>query len=235
VYADYAGDRPAIHKNAQRTLAQLERLVEGRRLLDVGCATGFFIEAARARGWTVKGLEVSEYASEYARKELNLDVKTASIVSPPDDLPSFDVVTLWDTIEHLDRPDIALGNIRRLSHPQSIFVFSTGDYGSLLRRITGRKWRLFTDPTHNFFFDQRTLRELLRRTGFEVLSMSLRGKWVSLSMILHQSPLPFAARLNRWISARGFKPSLYLNLWDVVTVFARPIAEPGTDGEFLQR
>ncbi|MBM2812897.1 MAG: methyltransferase domain protein, partial [Chloroflexi bacterium] len=225
-YADYLGDRRAIHKNAARTLTRLERLVDGRNLLDVGCATGFFLEAARARDWTVQGIEISDYASAYAREELQLPVWTGSILSPPDGLPRFDVVTLWDTIEHLDRPDLALRNIRRLLNAQGVLVLSTGDYGSILRRLTQGRWRLFADPTHNFFFDERTLRELLQRTGFELMEVSRRGKWVSLSMILHQSPLPFAAPMRRWLSRRAFNPALYVNLWDVVTIFARPTTGP---------
>jgi 2-polyprenyl-3-methyl-5-hydroxy-6-metoxy-1,4-benzoquinol methylase len=227
VYANYLEDRPAIHKNAQRSLARLEQLTEGRELLDVGCAAGFFLAAARDRGWTVRGLEVSEYASEYARVALKLPVTTGSIVSPPESLTRFDVVTLWDTIEHLDRPDLALANIHRVLNPRGVFVFSTGDYGSLLRRLTGKRWRLFADPTHNFFFDLKTLKGLLRRAGFEILTVSRCGKWVSLSMILHQSPLPFAAVLRRWLSARGYNPALYVNLWDVVTVFARQVRSGG--------
>ena len=54
-YADYLGDRDAIQRNALRVLSELEQLVKGRRLLDVGCATGFFLDAARLRGWTVRG------------------------------------------------------------------------------------------------------------------------------------------------------------------------------------
>lgn len=223
VYADYLGDRPAIHKNAARTLARLERLVQGRTLLDVGCATGFFLEAARAKGWTVRGFESSEYASEYARHELQLPVETGSICAPPPGFPVFDVVTLWDTIEHLDRPDLALTNIHGLLHPQGLLVFSTGDYGSLLRRLTGKRWRLFADPTHNFFFNEATLRRLLRQTGYEIIRITREGKWVSLSMILHQCRLPFANRIRKWLGVRGFNPSLYVNLWDVVTIFARPI------------
>lgn len=223
VYADYLEDRPAIHKNAARALARFERLVEGRTLLDVGCAAGFFLEAASKRGWTVQGLEFSEYASEYARRELKLPVVTGSILAPPSDLPLFDVVTLWDTIEHLDRPDIALANIHRLLRPRGIFEFSTGDYNSLLRRLMGKKWRLFADPTHNFFFDEATLRELLRKTGYEVLRVSRGGKWVSLSMILHQSRLPFAARLRARLNDKRLNPSLYVNLRDVVSITARAI------------
>lgn len=224
VYADYLGDRAVIHRNTRRTLSELERLVAGRTLLDVGCAAGFFLEAARARGWTVRGLDVSGYASEYARRELNLEVETGSIESLTEGSSKFHVVTMWDTIEHLNRPDLALTNIRRLLHPGGVLALSTGDYGSLLRRLTGRRWRLFADPTHNFFFDESRLKILLNRTGYEPLRLMHRGKWVSLAMALHQSPLPLSKLARNRAGAMRWNPSLYVNLYDVMTVFARAVS-----------
>lgn len=227
IYADYLEDRAAIRKNAVRTLSELEKLVSGRSLLDVGCAAGFFLEAARDRGWSVRGLDISSYASEYARAELRLDVEAGSIESERDATDSFDVVTLWDTIEHLRRPDLALINIRRLLKPGGMLALSTGDYGCLLRRLMGRRWRLFTDPTHNFFFDEASLKRLLRQAGFETVRITRRGKWVSLSMILHQSPFPLN-RLGRvWMGSGKplLNPALYINLYDVMTVFARVAGE----------
>jgi hypothetical protein len=129
---------------------------------------------------------------------------------------------MWDVIEHLDRPDLVLANLRRHLDAQGRLVLSTGDYGSLLRRLMGTRWRLFADPTHLFFFDEHTLRRLLVAAGFEVLSVRRRGKHVSLAMALHQSPLPFAAALTRWIESRRWQPHLYVNLWDAMTVEARP-------------
>lgn len=224
VYADYLSDRNAIHRNASRILIQLEKRVKGRSLLDVGCATGFFLEAARTRGWLVHGLEVSEYAANYARQQLSLAVNTASIMSPPDDLPKFDVVSLWDTIEHLERPDVALTNIhQKLIKPGGLLALSTGDYGCLLRRLTQDKWRLFGDTTHNFFFDEQTLSRLLAETGFKVVWSSHHGKWVSWQMVLQQSGLPFAHKAQKWLMGIKFNPALYVNLGDVMTVFATPI------------
>ncbi len=223
IYADYLEERISIRKNAGRVLKELEDLTPGRTLLDVGCAAGFFLEAARARGWTVRGLDVSAYASEYARRELDLDVELGSIESAADGSSKFDVVTLWDTIEHLSRPDLALINVRRQLKPEGILALSTGDYGSLLRRLTGKRWRLFTDPTHNFFFDESTLRRLLNQTGYELVRIRRRGKWVSLGMILHQSPLPFKKRAQVWARGIHLNPSLYVNLFDVMTVFAKVI------------
>src|SRR5947209_13187602 len=224
VYADYLSDREAIRRNAGRALKDLERLAPGgRSLLDVGCATGFFLEAARDKGWKVRGLEISEYASEYAREELRLDVESASITTLTRDYPKFDVITLWDTIEHLDRPDVALANARLMMRDKGVLVLSTGDYGSLLRRVSGKRWRLFADPTHNFFFDERTIKRLLSQMGYEIIRLMRRGKWVSLSMILHQSGLPPAVRDRGLLIARRWNPSLYVNLRDVMTVFARPV------------
>ena len=223
VYADYLRDRAAIHRNASRILPELERALQGRTLLDIGCATGLFLQVARARGWTVRGLEVSQYASDYARRELGLVVDTGSITLPPSGLPKFDVITVWDTIEHLDRPDQALSNIHDLLRPGGVLALSTGDYGSLLRRLAGKKWRLFADPTHRFFFDENTLTQLLRQEKFQVLKVVRRGKWTSFSMVLHQSGLPFARRLREWVHARNWNVMLYVNLWDVMTLLARPL------------
>lgn len=221
VYANYLGDRPAIERNAARVLSQLRTLTTGRRLLDVGCAAGFFLVAARDAGWTVRGVELSKYMAAYARQEFGLSVTLGSIDAPHLDLPPCDVVTLWDTIEHLSHPARALENIRRLLGTGGLLVLSTGDYGSLLRRITGRRWRLFGDPTHNFFFSETTLKRLLEKTGFQLVSLERRGKWVTLSMILHQSGIPFARNVRQALENRGWNPGFYVNLWDVMTIHAR--------------
>jgi SAM-dependent methyltransferase len=161
--------------------------------------------------------------AEYAEQKFGLPVTVGSIEVAQADLPEVDVVTLWDTIEHLHHPVRALANIRQLLGPGGLLIISTGDYDSWLRRITGRRWRLFADPTHNFFFTQATLTRLLDRTGFRVLSLERRGKWVSLAMVLHQSGFPFAPRLQRLLEGRGWNPHVYVNPGDVMTVYAQAI------------
>jgi hydroxymethylbilane synthase len=61
---------------------------------------------------------------------------------------------------------------------------------------------------------------LLANAGFDVQKIHHRGKTVGLPMILHQSPLPFGGALGRWLDRRGWHPSIPVNLWDVMTVFA---------------
>jgi hypothetical protein len=65
------------------------------------------------------------------------------------------------------------------------------------------------------------LKRLLEQTGFEIVRIERRGKWVSLSMILHQSPFPLNRLARRGSARRGLNPSLYVNLYDVMTVFAK--------------
>jgi SAM-dependent methyltransferase len=220
VYADYVQDREAIHRSAVSRLQTLERAVQGRRLLDVGCAAGYFLEAARTRGWNGAGLELSAYSVQLARR-LALEVFEASILAPPP-LPVFDAITMWDTIEHIPRPDIAVENVRRMLRPGGVLVISTGDRRSLVARALGRRWRLMHDPTHKFFFDEPTLSSLLATAGFRVLSVSRPGKWVSAGMILHQLPPGPTTAARRALSARGWNPALYVNLGDVMTMVATP-------------
>jgi SAM-dependent methyltransferase len=226
VYSDYLADRPAIRRNAARALEELEALAPGRRLLDVGCAAGFFLEVARERGWTVEGVEVSDYAADQARR-LGLKVFRGSLLELPDAEPRFDVVTMWDVIEHLERPDRALAKVRRMLEPGGVVAISTGDFASLARRLSGRHWRLFADPTHLFFFDRRTLDALLERSGFRIASLSNRGKWVGLSMLIKQLPLPLGARLRALLERWARDRFVYVNAGDVTTVLAIS-QEPGS-------
>jgi SAM-dependent methyltransferase len=224
-YADYVADEPAVRRTASARLQHLETVATGRRLLDVGCATGAFLEVARKRGWHVHGLERSAYAVEIAQQRLGNVVEGGSITDDGRVLPAVDVITLWDTLEHLDRPDEALARVRAALSPGGLVALSTGDYGSLLRRITGRRWRLFADPTHNFFFTEHTLTAVLTRVGLLPIAIWRSGKWVSLSLILHQLRHPLATRVRNQIVRRGWEPSLFVNLWDTMTVYARSAEE----------
>src|SRR5206468_1023718 len=76
-YADYEADRSAIARSGADRLETLERMVRGRRLLDVGCASGYFLDAARRRGWDVVGLEISQYTASAGRR-LGIEIHEAS-------------------------------------------------------------------------------------------------------------------------------------------------------------
>src|SRR5262249_31734159 len=113
-YTDYFAQRP-IHKKLARTrLRRIERLRRGRgRILDVGCAAGFFLKVAQDRGWDVHGVELSAEMAAYTERLTGASV--ASRVSALDAEPaSFDAITCWEYIEHIPEPRVEVQRLVRL-------------------------------------------------------------------------------------------------------------------------
>jgi SAM-dependent methyltransferase len=161
----------------RRALDRLEHLTSGRRLLDVGCSYGAFLEVARERGWDGSGVELSHKGSEYARKHRRLEVFTGTLEEACLRDDSFDVVSLWDVIEHLDRPLDLLRETQRVLCPGGVLLVFTinqrsliNKTGDMLHRLTlgavSRPLILLYDIHHNFFFDEDTLGRSIRRAGF---------------------------------------------------------------------
>jgi 2-polyprenyl-3-methyl-5-hydroxy-6-metoxy-1,4-benzoquinol methylase len=157
----------------------------GRSLLDVGCGMGTFLQQAQHDGWKVAGLELSPAIAAYARQKRGLAVDSCSIESTtsfPSD--SFDVVTMFGVIEHLASPPRAADECARILRPLGILVLQTPAEDGLMRRA-GRllywasgggvrfqvKQLYQMNGGHSVCFNRRSIRELLTRSGFKVLSV----------------------------------------------------------------
>jgi SAM-dependent methyltransferase len=180
------------------------------KLLDVGAATGFFVEQARAVGWDATGVEPSEWAAEYARNELGVDVQTGTLESMQFPDGAFDVVTLWEVIEHLQDPRLTLAEIRRILRPGGRLVLSTPDAGSRAARLSGRRWLGWRKvPEHLFFFDRANLDRLLGRAGFKPVRHRYASLTVSAGFALERSMslmgLPTSWRAPRWLTHRSIR------------------------------
>lgn len=144
-------------------------------LLDVGCATGLFLEGMRRRGrWELWGLEPSVHAAEVAR-QMGFRVITSTLETA--DLPEgyFDVVTMWDVIEHLHDPAGALRHIARILKPNGILVIRTPNLDSWEARLFGPYWSGLEPPRHLFIFTPRTLGAMLAQANFTVLHQDCRS------------------------------------------------------------
>jgi len=156
------------------------------RLLDVGCGRGEFLERMHQQGWHVAGLDVSEPVVRRIREELGLRAVLGTLPHPELVPESFDVVTMWQTLEHLHRPLDVLVHARELLAPGGRLIVSVPNIESLPFRWFGTAWNGLELPRHLTHFAPRTLTEMLRRTGFEVGPVR---------MVRHPSWLRRAARI----------------------------------------
>ncbi len=142
----------------------------GLRLLDAGCAMGFFLNQARADGWEVEGIDPSRWAAEYARREFGLTVHNAPLDRVDLQPASFDVVTLWDVVEHLPHPVRDLAHLAKALKPGGLFALSTHSIGSLSARLLGPRYP-FLMAMHVTHFNRRTIRMLFERAGLRMFRM----------------------------------------------------------------
>ena len=165
VFHDYVAQRRARVESGARAAETVARLVPTGKLLDVGCAAGFFMEAA-SKHYEVTGVELSPFASDYARRELGLRVLTGDVTDGGLEGEQFDVVTVWNTIEHMADPLGALRAIAGLARPGALLALSTGDVAGPLARRDLQNWNLMSPPYHLSFFSPETIDLLLVKTGF---------------------------------------------------------------------
>ena len=176
-YEDYVADEENIKLTFAKRLGTIERYVSRGRLLDVGCATGFFLALAKARGWHVLGSEVSQFGASYAREKLGLDVRLGTLRSLAFDSASFDAVTMWDVLEHVTDPQAELTEVSRILRPGGVCSIITPDAGSIVARLLGDRWEEYRRVReHVYFFSRHTISEMLRQAGFGVLRFESAGK-----------------------------------------------------------
>lgn len=224
-YIDYLSDRLALDRNFRRRLHTLRSFMDPlrhRRLLEVGCAYGLFLNVAREDFGAVTGLDISEDAVSYAQTRLGLDVRLGDLLTT--DLGAvFDVTCMWDTIEHLPSPDRHVAAASRHMDTGALLAITTGDIGSLVARVRRGRWRLIHPPTHLHYFSRRTLARMLDRLGFDVVYFGHCGFVRTLGSTIGTlvRDRPALAPVSRWvIASRLDKLQLYVNLYDIMYVIA---------------
>lgn len=200
-YADYLRDKEIhIHQfQAYWPLIRREFPYPGR-VLDIGCALGFFPDMARAEGWETVGIELSEFAAQWARDKFGLDVRTGTLLNANLPKNSFDVVTLWATIEHLADPIGTLRGAYRTLKPGGFILITTGEVEGILDKLSTGLCYWYQPPAHLYYFSTRTLRAMLQKAGFR----TLRVQGVEMaSRMIGPFRQPKLHGLNRWLPARG--------------------------------
>lgn len=140
----------------------------GNRLLDVGSYCGAFMKIAASRGLEVTGVEPSQWAAAMSKQVIEAPVIQGTLENVPMEKGLFDIITLWDVLEHFEDPASELRKISNLLTPDGYFFFSTLMVDNWFPRMTGKYWPWYMDM-HLYYFTMPTISDLLDRAGFEIL------------------------------------------------------------------
>jgi SAM-dependent methyltransferase len=184
-YADYRGAEPVLRKEFERTVSFIRERCDGGRLLEVGCAYGFFLEEAKPY-FEVRGIELAADAAGHCRKSGLPVLAGVADEANLSEIGMVDVIVMLDVIEHLSDPHETLRLLARHLNPGGMIVITTGDFGSPVARLLGRRWRLMTPPQHLWFFTQESLKKIARALGLGLEHVDHPFKIVPLSLVLFQ-------------------------------------------------
>lgn len=185
-----------VAQNPQRirTFARVTRSIldrthynpAGKDLLDVGCAGGAFPAAARDAGFNAQGIEPSRWLSSYARQTYGLEIRQGILTSGVYPQAGFDVVSLWDVIEHVPEPHEILTIIHGLLRPQGYLWVNYPDIGSLTAKLMRWRWPFWLS-VHLHYYVRKTMQRQLEQAGFEVLFMTPHWQQLQLGYVLQRA------------------------------------------------
>ena len=219
-YVDYLSEEKALRKNFRRNLKFMSRFHPHGRLIEVGCAYGFFLHEANG-SYDVTGIDVYEEGCQYAQKEFNLDARKDDFLTMPIEDNSVDVVAMWDMLEHVPNPDQFLLKSAKILKAGGHLFLSTLDISSMLARLQGKSWRQIHPPSHVSYFSQKSLKMLADRAGFDILDIKYLGEyrswnntWFNLLVLRNKKE-----RLYQFLKKIGLtKGEYYLNTFDHVYI-----------------
>ncbi|HLD24513.1 MAG TPA: class I SAM-dependent methyltransferase [Patescibacteria group bacterium] len=199
-YADYEHDKPLIVANMRKFLSFFNGDHTHRKLLDVGCAFGYFVELALSQGYDAYGLDPSSFAVGKAKELVGKSrIIEGTIEHTTYPKASFDVITLFDVFEHLQDPLADMKKLATVLKSDGVIIIATGDTKSLAAQVMKRRWTFFIPPQHVFFFHRKNVTTLLHKAGLRPIKWHRVGKWLSLGYILHLARTTGESKLADWL------------------------------------
>jgi SAM-dependent methyltransferase len=185
-------------------LEVIERFSSGKgRILDIGCATGYFLDAAKERGWDVHGVELSEYSSGIARNKLGNDrVFTGTVEEADFEDNFFDAVVMTDVLEHITDVHSFTEEVARILKPGGISAITTPDPHTASCRLMGAHWPHYK-LEHLLYFSPRALLLLMEPLGFTRLYLASATKTLTfayLSLQMRSYPIPVVTQLTNLLA-----------------------------------
>ena len=159
------------HDMTRRFKRVMNHAGQAGKILDVGCATGQFLNQMATQGWSAVGVEPSEFAAEYARQTFGLDVRTTLLEDAGFAADEFDALTMWDVFEHVTDPLATLTECERILKPGGLVVLHLPNPECVEARAFGPNWLGWDQPRHLHLFSVQMIKKYFARTGFEFVAV----------------------------------------------------------------
>jgi 2-polyprenyl-3-methyl-5-hydroxy-6-metoxy-1,4-benzoquinol methylase len=181
---------------------------DGRRFLDIGCATGLLLDHVRRMGWTVRGVEVCRESAEYGIRKFGLEIFVGTLEEAAFQDASFDVVHLSHVIEHVPDPRALLREISRVLREDGHLVLTTPNVDGFQAKASKTRWRSAI-PDHVVLFSKKTMAKLLERERYRIVRQISWGG------------IPLGKRPNI-IKRPADKLAKLFNVGDVMLFYCKP-------------
>lgn len=192
-YGDYSVQERSLRQTFRKLLTTMKSQgASGGAFLEVGCGPGYLLDEAREYFASRSGVELSARAAQQAA-----DLSGAKIYTSIDDIadaPIFDCIVATHVIEHIYEPVEFVQSLARRLKPDGNIILAAPHMGSLFRKIMGRRWPSFKYPEHISFFDEKTLPDLFRRAGLDVVDRVPYPHVFPLSLVISK----FGLRAPDW-------------------------------------
>ena len=226
----YWGEEPTqdwIIKSQSEKTAFLARYASDGRILDVGCGSGYFLRALDEDKWDRYGVETGPEAVAAARKYLGeQNVAEGSLMDSRFEAESFDVITFWSALEHMNEPTGALNVAHRILKTEGKLIVQVPNSDSYQARVFKGRWFALDAPRHRYHFSETVLRRFLNDNGFEIeritfssnehnahaLRQSLKSK-LTMPFFGRAAYLlikPFSTPFDNFLSGRGHGATITL-------------------------
>ena len=166
VYANDQAVSPITIKSYDLLLDEFEPYRVSNKILDIGCGVGFFLEQAKKRGWEVYGSEYSDAAIKICRDK-GINMKEGKLDPAQFEGHTFDVITSFEVMEHINNPKEELKHIHALLRSNGLFYLTTPNFNSLLRFYLKEKYNIICYPEHLSYYTKSTLNKVITEQGFK--------------------------------------------------------------------
>ncbi len=181
-----------VERSFRKYLKHISPYKKSGKILDIGCGVGVFLKVAQERGYETYGLEISEFASGFAREHFGLNVFTGTLDEARFQERFFDVITMFDVFSHIPDPLSHFLEIYRILDSAGVLVFTTGNYSLLPESLYKERWG--RPAEHHWKLNHQSLHILLAKSGFNLIRDKKIACLIPLSpMKLSQLGLPSKA------------------------------------------